>query len=178
MKRTMLILALSLPFAALIVGPAAAQGKIAADTHQLDEFVGSGTCSGKSLDANMKSFHATTGKYSGERVLDGKWVQVRYDEDQGATVKKPYHVIQYIGYDTRGRLIAVTVDNSGSGYATGTSTGWKGGSVSFDESMNGKPASFRDTFTSGPNGMSGHTGRMRDKSGKWTKTDEETCKSA
>ena len=119
---------------------------------QLDDFVGDGICTGHVMAMGSKPGHDTTGKYSAEKVLDGNWVVVHYDQDQSAATSKPYHVIQYIGYDaSRKRFIAVTVDNSGSGYSTGTSAGWKGDSITFDESMDGKPASIRDTFTiSGP----------------------------
>lgn len=182
MKRTSLAIFPALVYACawFAASPASAQQAAApSPAGALDKFVGSGTCSGKSLDKDMKSFHATTGKFDGEKVLDGHWVRIQYDEDQSATVAKPYHVIQYIGYDAPSkRYFAVTVDNSGSGYSTGTSTGWKGGSITFDESMDGKPASFRDTFTTSSNGMSGHTGTMRDKNGKWIKTDEESCHNA
>jgi uncharacterized protein DUF1579 len=180
MKRTSLAI-----FAALVCASApfaigqvsAQQAGASSQAGTLDRFVGNGTCSGKSLGADMKSFHATTGKYSGEKTLDGNWVVIRYDEDQSAAVPKPFHVVQYFGYDKANkRYVSVLVDNSGSGYSTGASTGWKGDSISFDESMAGQPVAFRDSFTSN-NGMSSHTGTMRDKSGKWVKTDEESCKS-
>ena len=179
MKRTTLTLAISFcAIATLAGGTAAAQDKTAAASSALDKFVGSGSCTGKSLDSNMKAFHAITGKFSGEKVLDGNWVVIHYDEDQSAAAPKPYHVIQYIGYDAaKKRYVATMVDNSGSGHFSGTSPGFKGDSITFDESTGGKPASFRDTFTTSQ-GLSSHVGTMRDKTGKWVKTDEETCKSS
>jgi len=180
-KRTTFICLITLgSAAALAVTQVNAQeSKPSASAGQLDKFVGSGTCSGKSINEDMKGFHETTGKYTAEKVLDDNWVQVHYDEDQSAAVSKPYHVIQYIGYDVaKKRYMAVAVDNSGSGYSTGTSTGWKGDSITFDESMGGKPASMRDTFTTSGSSMSSHTETMRDKTGKWIKTDEEHCKSS
>ena len=179
MQRTTSITLIALACAAALAATQvdAQESRSSASAGALDKFVGSGTCSGKTLGSDMKAFHDTTGKYTGEKVLDGNWVVIHYDENQSAAVPRPYHVIQYIGYDSaKKRYMAVTVDNSGSGYSTGTSTGWKGDSITFDESMGGKPASIRDTFTSS-NGMSSHTGTMRDKSGKWIKTDEEHCKS-
>ena len=181
MKRTtsICLIALACAAALAVTQVNAQESKPSGSAGQLDKFVGSGTCSGKSMNEDMKGFHETTGKYTAEKVLDGNWVQVRYDEDQSAAVSKPYHVIQYIGYDAaKKRYMAVTVDNSGSGYSTGTSAGWKGDSVTFDESMDGKPASIRDTFTTSGSNMSGHVGTMRDKSGKWIKTDEEHCQSS
>jgi hypothetical protein len=180
MKRTTLTLStLFCAIAAVAAGSASAQSNTAAANAPLDKFLGSGTCTGKTLDKDMKSFHATTGKFSSRKILDGNWVEVRYDEDQSAAVAKPYHVIQHIGYDAaKKRYVGVTVDNSGSGYSTGSSKGWKGDSITFDESTDGQAAFFRDTFTSSGSGMSSHVGTMRDKSGKWIETDEEHCTSA
>lgn len=181
MKRTtsICLIALACAAALAVTQVNAQESQSTASADQLDKFVGSGTCSGKSLDKDMKSFHATTGKFSSQKVLDGNWVEVRYDEDKSAAVANPYHVIQHIGYDAATkRYVGVTVDNSGGGYSTGVSKGWKGDSITFDESIGDKPASFRDTFTSSGSGMSSHVGTMRDKNGKWIETDEEHCTSA
>jgi hypothetical protein len=172
------LIALTCAAALAVTQVNAQESKSTAPAGQLDKFVGSGTCTGKTLGPDMKAFHATTGKYSGEKVLDGNWVVIHYDEDQSTAVPKPFHVVQYFGYDKAKKgYVSVLVDNSGSGYSTGTSAGWKGDSISFDESMAGQPVAFRDSFTSS-NGMSSHTGTMRDKNGKWVKTDEENCKSS
>lgn len=183
MKHTPFALALSCCATAALAGGMAAtaiaapQVTPAAASAMLQKFVGSGTCTGRTMSHDMKSTHATTGRFVSQKIMDGNWVMIRYDEDQSAAAPKPYHVVQYIGYDAPGkRLTAVTIDNSGSGYSTGTSAGWKGNSITFDESIDGKPASFRDTFTASGSGMSGHMGTMRDKGGKWIKTDEESCK--
>jgi hypothetical protein len=179
MKRTTSICLIALACASALAATQinAQESQSSASSSQLDKFVGSGACTGKALGSDMKTFHDTTGKYSAEKVLDGNWVVVHYDQDQSAATSKPYHVIQYIGYDaSRKRFIAVTVDNSGSGYSTGTSAGWRGDSITFDESMDGKPTSIRDTFTTSGPSMASHTGSMRDKHGKWVKTDEEHCK--
>ncbi|HKR76862.1 MAG TPA: DUF1579 family protein [Rhodanobacter sp.] len=148
-----------------------------APTDQLASFfVGSGSCTGNTLGKDMKSSHATTGKYTAERALDGHWVVVRYNEDQSAAAPKPFRVVQYFGYDAaKKRYVAVGVYNAAGTYSIGTSAGWDGDSIAFDEGDAGKPAAFRDTFTSGHGGFAGHTGMMRDKNGKWIKTDEETC---
>lgn len=107
----------------------------------------------------------------------GRWVEIHYDEDQTVVNPKPFRIVQYFGYDaTSKRYLTVSVDNMSGGYTTGTSAGWKAGSITFDESESGKPASSRDIFTSDDAGLSSHTGMMLDKNGKWIKTDEETCK--
>lgn len=158
-------------------GMAAAQDTAAAGSASLEKLLGSGTCSGKTLSHDMKSYHPTTGRFTSEKTLDGHWVVIHYDEDQSAVVQKPYHVVQYVGYDApMKRLVTVNMDNSGSSFSTGTSQGWKGDTITFDESVNGKPAVFRDTFTQNGAHLSSHVGTMRDKSGRWIKTDEENCK--
>ena len=149
---------------------------------QLDDFVGDGICTGHVMAMGSKPGHDTTGKYHGEKILGGHWIVMHYDQDQSASAPEPYHVVQYLGYDAANqRFVGVVLDNSGSGYATGTSPGLKGDTLTFDNtgSAHGKPASYRDVFTrDSRNGMTGHTGMMRDKHGSWVKTDEETCRKA
>lgn len=162
---------------ALLAGPVAAQDKPGAGSDPLAKFVGSGTCTGNALAMGKNPGHATTGKFHGEKTLDGHWAVIHYEEDQTAANQKPFKVVQYFGYDAATkRYVSVLVDNSEYSYSTGTSAGWKGNSITFDESTDGKPASFRDIFTTGENGLSSHTGMERGKDGKWVKTDEETCK--
>ncbi|MES2402917.1 MAG: DUF1579 family protein [Pseudomonadota bacterium] len=185
MKRTSLaifaaLVCTSAPFA---IGQASAQqagGSSASD--QLDGFIGDGTCTGSMMAMGKTPAHATTGKYHGEKTLDGNWVVIHYDEDQTAANPKPFSVVQYIGYDAgKKHFVGVAFDNTGAPYSTGTSTGWKGGAFTLDESVpmaGGKHIAFRDIFTNGDSGMSSHTGMLQDKSGKWVKTDEETCHKA
>lgn len=140
-------------------------------------FVGDGTCTGNVMAMGKKPGHATSGKYHGEKTLDGHWVAVRYDEDQTAAAPKPFHVVQYFGYDAaKKRYVTVLFENTEGSYSTGISAGWKGDSIAFDETTDGKTVSFRDVFTTSKSGMSSHTGWMKDKHGKWVKTDEENCK--
>lgn len=163
--------------AALAGGMALAEDKGAATSDPFDKFVGSGTCTGDVLATGEHPGHASTAKYRGERILDGRWVEIHYDEDQATANPKPFHIVQYFGYDAKNkRYLSVSVDNVDSSYSTGSSTGWNDNSITFDESENGKPASFRDTFTNGDSGVTSHTGTMLDKNGNWVKTDEETCK--
>lgn len=181
MKRTasLSLIALACATTFAITQVEAQESQASASAGQLDKFVGSGTCTGNVMAMGKNPGHATTGKYTGEKVLDGNWVVIHYDEDQSAVNPKPFHVIQYFGYDTaKKRYVSVLVDNAEASYSTGTSPGWKGDSITFDESMSGGPVSFRDTFTNNGSGMSSHMGTMRDNHGKWIKTDEENCKSS
>lgn len=162
---------------ALVAGQAAAQDNAAAPSDPLARFVGSGTCAGNVLAMGKNPGHANAGKFHGEKVLDGHWVVIHYDEDRTAANPKPFHVAQYFSYDAATkRFVTVSMYNSDSAYSTGTSAGWKGDSITFDESTDGKPASFRDIFTTGAAGLSSHIGMERGKDGKWFKTDEEDCK--
>jgi hypothetical protein len=122
---------------------------------------------------------ASTGKFHGEKTLDGRWAVIHYDEDRTAAVQKPFSVVQYIGYDSAAKhFVTVQLDNSGGSYQTGVSSGWKGKTMTFDEStlMDGKRVQARDVFTDGDAGMSTHTGMLRDGSGKWVAMDKESCK--
>ncbi len=184
MKRTNLaiLVALVCTFAPLVIGGASAQQTGASSpSGLLDGFVGDGTCTGNMMAMGKHPGYATTGKFHGEKTLDGHWVVIRYEENQTAANPKPFSVVQYIGYDAATKhFVTVLFDNSGAGYDTGTSPGWNGNTITFDESvpMGGKHTSFRDIFTNGDSGVSSHTGMMQDKHGKWLKTDEETCHKA
>lgn len=180
MKSTTIAMASAIVCTAvsLGIGSALAQDiKSSAPLDQLSEFVGDGTCSGHVMAMGKAPAHATTGKYHGEKTLDGHWIVIHYDEDQTAANPKPFHLQQFFGYDAaKKRYVAVLFENSNETYATGTSQGWKGDTATFDESMGGESGMFRDVFTRGASGMASHAGWMKDKSGKWVKTDEENCK--
>ena len=125
-----------------------------------------------------KPGHATTAAGRIEKVLDGNWVVIHYDEAHTDANTHPYSVVQYIGYEDAGkRFVSVVFDVlEGSGYSRGVSAGWKGDSMTFDETTSGgKEVSNRDTFTANGDVFT-HTGTMLGKDGKWVKTDEETCR--
>ncbi len=169
----------SAPFA--IDQASAQQASASSPPTSLDRFVGAGTCTGNEMAMGKNPGHASTGKFHGEKTLDDHWVVIHYEENQTAANQKPFKVVQYFGYDAaKKRFVTVLLDNTGGGYSTGVSPGWKGNTITFDESvvMDGKRTAYRDVFTDGESGMSSHTGMMRDKHGKWVKIDEETCHKA
>jgi hypothetical protein len=173
-----ILICASAPFAA---GRASAQEAGASVSRQLDGFVGDGICTGAMPAMGKSAARASTGKYHGEKTLDGQWAVIRYDEDRTAAVPKPFSVVQYIGYDAAAKhLVTVLFENTGGSYATGVSSGMKGNTMTFDESilMDGKRVQARDVFTNGEGGMSTHAGMMRDASGKWIAMDKETCHKA
>jgi hypothetical protein len=184
MKRTALALSTALvcASASLAIQQASAQTAGAPPPlDQLDAFVGDGICGGNTIAMGKTPAHATTARYHGEKTLDGHWAVIHYDEDQTAANPKPFHIQQYFGYDAdKKRFVAVAFDNSGASYSAGTSSGWKDGTFTLDNTatMDGKTISFRDVFTKSGSSMSSHTGLTKDKNGNWVKTDQETCKSS
>jgi hypothetical protein len=160
----------------LCLGPAGAQDKVSAQLEQLSAFIGDGTCTGNLL---MKHAHPTTARYHSEKTLGDRWIMVQYDEEATPSNARPYHVAQYFSYDAKaGHFIDVILDNSGENYGAGTSSGWQGNVITFENTVltSGGHFVFRDVFTLNGAKVASHTGYQRDKSGKWVKTDHETCK--
>ena len=160
----------------LFLGPVGAQDNHSSQLDQLSGFLGDGACTGHLL---MKPEHATTGKFHGEKALGDQWVVVRYDQDPSSSNSRSYHVDQYFRYDAKARhFVDVVLDSSGSSYASGTSSGWHGDVMTFENTVltNGGHYLFRDAFMRRGALVVSHTGYQRDKSGKWVKTDEEICK--
>lgn len=143
---------------------------------QFNGFLGNATCTGNVMAMGKRPARATTARLHGEKTVDGNWIVIHYDEQQTAANPKPYHIAQYFGYDpVKKQFVAVSFDNSGSSYGTGTSTGWKDNTITFDETSAMDGATMRDNFTrNGPKEVM-HTGTIQDKTKKWVKTDEETC---
>lgn len=160
----------------LCLGPAGAQNTMSSPLDQLSDLVGDGTCTGNLL---IKPGHSTTAKVHGEKVLGGRWIVIHYDEAATSANSKPYHVAQYFTYDAKaGHFTDVLLDNSGGNYATGSSSGWQGDVITFENDVlaNGRHYVFRDAFTRHNTNLLAHTGYQRDQNGKWVKTDEEVCK--
>jgi len=178
MKRTSLaIFAALMVCAPFAVGQLSGQQSGGSSQSELDGFVGEGVCTGQTMAVGKNPAHNTTGKFHGEKTLDGHWVVIHYEEDQTLANPKPFKVTQYIGYDAaKKHFVTVLFENSGDSYGTGSSSSWKGDTLTFDEIPAGSTrAAFRDIFTNGGSGMSSHTGMMLDEHGTWVKTDEETC---
>ena len=179
-RISLIILALACASAPVAVKQALAQKTDAPpQADQLDFPVGDWNCTGNVMAMGKKPGHATTGRAHSEKILDGNWMVIHYDEEQTPANTQPYHVIQYFGYDRdKKRLVSVALDNGSSSYSTGGSSGWKGNALTIDETEgnSGKVVVFRDTFTRNDSGQLTHAGAMQDKDKKWVKTDEETCR--
>jgi hypothetical protein len=178
MRPIRLTFCLAIACAAPLLGQrlAVAQDTLPSQLAELSGFLGDGTCTG---NMPMQPGHSSTGKFHGEKVLGDHWVVIRYDEDATASNSRPYHVTQYFSYDAKGgRFVDVLLDNSGETYSTGTSSGWQGDAITFENTdfTSGSHPLFRDVFTRRGTQVISHTGYARDKSGKWVKSDEEVCK--
>ena len=178
MKQMRFTFCLALACAAPLLGHglASAQESLPMQLDQLTGFLGDGTCTGNLI---AKPGHPSTGRFHGEKVLGDHWVVIRYDEDATASNSRPYHVTQYFSYDAKGgHFVDVLLDNSGETYSTGTSNGWQGDAMTFENTdfTSGSHPLFRDVFRRQGAEVISHTGYERDTSGKWVKTDEEVCK--
>lgn len=179
MKPKLSTLCLALACAAPLLGPgqAMAQNMAPSQLGQLTGFLGDGTCTGNLLAA--KSPHTTSGRYHSEKTLGDHWIMVRYDEETTSSNSRPYHIAQYFSYDAKaGHFVDVLLDNSGESYGAGTSSGWQGDVITFENTVlaSGGHYVFRDVFARRGTQVISHTGYQRDKSGKWVKTDHEVCK--
>lgn len=180
MKLIPPILCIALACAAPLLGHgrAAAQNMPASQLDQLSGFLGDGTCTAKIMAMGKSPEKVASGRLHGEMTLGDRWIVVRFDETATAASPKPYHVAQYFGYDVKaGHFVDVVLDNSGGSYGAGTSNGWQGDSITFENTdfTSGSHALFRDVFTRHGAQVVSHAGYERDKQGKWIKADEETC---
>jgi hypothetical protein len=178
MKSTSSILCIAVACAAPLLGlrQAQAQDAMPSQMDQLSTFLGEGTCTGNLM---IKSGHATSAKYHSEKTLGDHWIVVRYDEETTSSNSRPYHVAQYFSYDAKaGHFVDVLLDNSGASYGAGSSSGWQGDAITFENTdfTSGSHPLYRDVFTRRSANVISHAGYQRDKSGKWVKTDEEVCK--
>lgn len=182
MKHPRIAFALSLLCMAASSGIGQAIAEDSKSISPMDELgmlVGDGTCTGNMMAMGKSPGYATTGRYHGEKTLDGHWVVIRYDEDKSDVNPKPFHVQQYFNYDPDKKMfVAVQFDNISTGFTPATSPGLKGDTMTFEytESVQGKMVSLRDVFTRTA-AEKIHTGMMRNQKGEWVKTDEEVCKS-
>ncbi|HEY1890143.1 MAG TPA: hypothetical protein VGG63_07035 [Steroidobacteraceae bacterium] len=172
-----LFAALACASSLLCVAPAGAQNPMPSQQDELSGFLGDGTCTGHFLLA--KSPRATSAKYHSEKLLGDHWIVVRYDEETTSSNSSPYHVVQYFRYDSKaGHFVDVVLDNVGESYGAGTSSGWQGNVMTFEnvDLASGNHELFRDVFMREGTVVVSHTGYMHDKNGKWIKVEHEVCK--
>jgi len=175
MKATIPIL-LACLIAGGIAVPATSTDSPASD--ELDRLVGDSICAGHIAGMGKDPGQDTSGRFHGERTLDGHWVMVQYEQDRSAARPKPFKVTMYLGFDPAARRYRLVMVGNGDGvYSVGSSPGWKGNTLTFDEveTAHGAPHRTREAFTAAGSGLAGYTGWFRDTQGNWIKFDEETC---
>ena len=148
-----------------------------AELAQLDYFVGTWNCTGKTSANPMGPEHATTATVRAGMTVGGRWLNITYDEKKSAANKMPYHVGVYMGYDaTKKQFVEDCVDVFG-GYCTQSSSGWNGDTMTFEGTANGMgdPGGVRDIFTKKSADHLTHMGQMQGPDKKWVETDQESC---
>jgi hypothetical protein len=154
-------------------GPAAPPAELS----QLSVLTGTWICKGTDFASPMGPEHATEGTAHGVRAVGGHWLHMTYDEKSSKADPTPAHFGMYFGYDAAAKKFVESCFDSFGGYCTQFSDGWQNDTLTFDgtQTSGGQKLNVRDVFIrKGANGLS-HYAEMQDETGKWTKTDEETC---
>ena len=151
----------------------------AAGDPNLQPLAGTWNCTGIAFASEMGPEHPTKATVMGMWILDGKWLQVRYQETKTAKNPHPIGAQMIMSYDAgKKTVVSGCVDNMG-GYCTEESMSppWDGDKMVLTGKghFGGMDLQVRDTFTKGP-GWVKHMGEVEGKGGAWMKTDEETCK--
>jgi hypothetical protein len=144
---------------------------------ELQPFVGTWQCTGTTFASPMGPEHPTMGHVTGEWILAGTWVEVRYTETKTAKSPHPYAVQMMLGYDAQPKaFVSGAVDNMGA-YSTAQSPGWTGDKMTFTGPSHGGGATMnsRDIFTKVGANEIRHETEIEMK-GKWVKADQESCK--
>jgi hypothetical protein len=148
-----------------------------AELSQLSVFTGSWMCKGTDFVSPMGPEHASEGTAHGVKTLGGHWFHVTYNEKWTKANPTPAHFGIYLGYDAAAKKFVESCFDSFGGYCTQFSDGWQNDALAFEgtQAGGGQKVNVRDVFTrKGANGLD-HYSEMQDETGKWTKTDEETC---
>jgi hypothetical protein len=159
-------------FVCLLVAASA----FAAGNPNLQPLAGTWACTGIGFASEMGPEHPTKATVNAVWILSDKWLRIDYKEMKTAKNSHPIAAEMLMTYNEAEKKIASgCVDNMG-GYCTQEAPGWEGDKLELNGNANygGKMVKVRDTFTKGK-GWVKHTGET-EMDGKWSKTDEETCK--
>jgi hypothetical protein len=159
-------------------GKAMAPPKAAPQMAQLSYLTGTWNCAGKTFANPFGPEHATAGVVQSRMSLNGFLLEIHYDENKTAANPMPYHALQVVGFQgAHGMFVSSCFDSMG-GTCEENSSGWKGDALVFEGSgfMMGQKSGARDTFTKVSATELKHKGEFQGADGKWTATDEETCK--
>ena len=165
-------------FLGILVCLFATASLFAAGNANLQPIAGSWTCTGTGFAGDMGPEHPTKAVVRTSWELGDKWLQVWYKESKTEKNAHPVEAELLMSYDeAKKKVVSGCVDNFG-GYCTQESgtPPWDGDKMMLEGNSTGggKTMKSRDTFTKGKDWIK-HMGEL-EMNGKWTKTDEETCK--
>jgi len=142
---------------------------------QLKPLVGSWACTGRTLGPGPE--HPTSGSLGFSWLLDGFWLEARYEEPKGSTANPvPLAWIAHWGFDeVQEGLTADLVDNIG-GDASLSTAGWQGDKLIFEGTVHRFHVQFqaRDSFVRHGEDQLLHT-LEANVNNNWVKLHEDTC---
>jgi hypothetical protein len=149
----------------------------AKELEQIRVLEGHWTCEGQAPESPMGPAHKTKAAVKMSSDLDGFWYSGLVEQEKTPENPRPMKGRFHWTYDTAAKAFKSTfVDNSG-GWATQSSAGWKGDTLTFEGDMiaNGKKTPARDVFVKKSDSEILHSIEAQI-GGKWTKLGDETCK--
>lgn len=141
---------------------------------QLKPLAGSWACIGHTFGPGPE--HDTSAAMTISWLLDGFWLEVRYDEPKTAANSAPFGSVADWGFDELQQgLAAVSVDNFG-GSAAQSASGWKGDKLVFEGPAHRFAIQFqaRDTFVRHGETQLAHTADA-EVNGSWIKLHQDVC---
>jgi hypothetical protein len=157
----------------------AASAAIAAESplRQLDYFKGMWMCKGTAFAMEGAPEHAVEGKLTNKWIMNGAWLEYRYDGMKIKADAKPMSAAGFMGWDAEKKNFAMGGVCSDSCYSTEASPGWDGSDMIFTgpNHMNGMTMTGRDEFHRISATELRYTYQI-EMDGKWQKVMEETCK--
>lgn len=151
--------------------------KPAPEMAQLDYFVGTWNCQGKSLPSPFGPAGDLKGSVQVTKDLNGFWQSGTVKASMpGAAPSMPFEGRFHVTYDPGAKgFVMLWVDNMG-GWSQSRANGWKGDTLVYDGESHMGPQTFksRDTFVRSGAGSMKHTWEAS-VNGKWMTLGEETC---
>jgi hypothetical protein len=147
----------------------------APELKQMDWFVATWKCTGKTFASPMEKENATESTLTIRSDLDGFWQSFTVDEAKTDENPAPVKVAGYGGYDSALKKFVRVGFNTRGRWSTWTSAGWKGDNLIFDGESGAKDVQLRQTITRKADNE--FTSIVETKAaGKWVKAAEVSCK--
>jgi hypothetical protein len=158
--------------------PAPPAPKPAPELDTFKFFLGKWKCEGKQMASPMFGpEHAIKGSAEGKLVVDNFWQSFTYEEKK--TKEHPgLKVMGLWGYDQGSkRFVRSAVGNHGD-WDTASAPGWEGDKLIWTGEISGPMGRipFHHTFTKKSDKEWTHALELRGPDGKWTETEQVTCK--